>query len=617
MEIWLTLAVALGVFVLFISQKVDFAQAALMAGAALLGTGIISTNEMLGVFSNSAAMTVAAMFVLCAALEKTGVIDLISKIIIRISYKAPKAGITLLFTFSFFCSFFINNTSIVIVLTPVVIAVSRSIKMPSSRFLIPLSYVSIMGGACTLVGTSTNLLVNSELVEMGQPSFGMFDLTLTGLAMATVGTIYLFTIGMRRLPNRQNLSDMYNEGLHKKFISQVLIPEKSPFIGKKVRDIMLPDKKGITVLQIIPVHQKNEENSTMVQLSRGDLAQLLRRKTFNVHSAPDYIDRLLETGDRLVIIADQQRIMEADADKSLSLVAGEEIGNDSDSAGDDETVMEGVVAPGSVLVGRTLKQINQSVMLKIQILAVHRNSGIDSDFERVRISVGDTLLLRGSEEDLHRLMHEDDLINLTVPMLDPYKRNKAPLAILGIVGAIGLATSGVLPIAGSAMLGAVFVVATGCLQMHQVYKSLHGEVLLLIYGMLMVSVALKKTGALALAVTSAVEFGAGLPPIMMLSLLYLLTSVLTETLSNNAVAVVLTPVAVALAQQLGVNPAAFAAAVMFGASSSFATPVGYQTNTLVFNAGGYKFSDFIKVGVPMNLIMWVMATILIPIFWPL
>jgi di/tricarboxylate transporter len=263
----------------------------------------------------------------------------------------------------------------------------------------------------------------------------------------------------------------------------------------------------------------------------------------------------------------------------------------------------------------------QSHQLKIGYIPVgyfYRKSGrIASDFEQVRISVGDTLLLKGPEEELQRLMYDDDLINLTIPALDPYKRGKAPLAIIGIVGAIGLATAGLMPIAGSAMLGAVFVLATGCLQMHQAYKSLRGEVLLLIYGMLMVSIALKKTGALALVVTGVMQMSAGLPPVVILSLLYLMTSILTETLSNNAVAVVLTPVAIAIAQQLGVNPAAFAAAIMFGASASFATPVGYQTNTLVFNAGGYRFSDFVRVGVPMNLLIWALATVLIPVFWPL
>jgi di/tricarboxylate transporter len=261
-------------------------------------------------------------------------------------------------------------------------------------------------------------------------------------------------------------------------------------------------------------------------------------------------------------------------------------------------------------------QLRLSEIYDVHILAVHRHKGkISNDFDNVVLSVGDTLLLRGKESELKRIFDNDEMLNLSKPAQEPYDFKKAPIAIAAIALAVGLAAFNVMPIAGSAFVAAVAVVMLGCIKAQDAYKALHGQVLLLIYAMLAISVAMESTGALELVVVGILGFVKDLPPYVVISILYLITSCITEVFSNNAAAVMLTPIAIGLGQQMGVDPRPFAVAIMFGASASFATPIGYQTNTLVFNAGGYKFMDYVKIGLPMNIIMWIAASFIIPWYW--
>jgi len=324
------------------------------------------------------------------------------------------------------------------------------------------------------------------------------------------------------------------------------------------------------------------------------------RKTINMSEE-------LKEGDRLIIVSGQRNILTADKDIGIT---------SEDLLADNTETMEGVVAPGSSLVGQFVDQFNQADIYHAQIIAVHRYNGqISTDFNMVRLAVGDTVLMKGEESELGRLFEEDQVVNLSKPEHEPYQKKHAPIAIAALFVAVGLATLNVLPIAGGAFIAAVLVMLTRCIKVKDAYKALQGSVLFLIYAMLAISIAMEKTGALKLVIDGIMQVASGLPPFVIISILYLLTSFITEIFSNNAAAVMLTPIAVGLAQSMGVDPRAFAVAIMFGASASFATPVGYQTNTLVFNAGGYHFKDFLKIGVPMNLLMWVIASIVIPLYW--
>ena len=299
--------------------------------------------------------------------------------------------------------------------------------------------------------------------------------------------------------------------------------------------------------------------------------------------------------------------------------AGELVELKAEDVLEDATItMEGIVAPESSFAGKQIRQLRLGEIYDVHIMAVHRQKGkISADFDNVVLNVGDTLLLRGKESELKRIFKNDELLNISKPAHEPYAYKKAPIAIFCISMVVVLAALDALPIAGGAFVAAIVVVLAGCMRNADAYKALHGEVLLLIYAMLAVSLAMEKTGALRLIVDSIMALVRDTDPLIIISVVYLLTSILTEVFSNNAAAVMITPIAIGLAHHMGVDPKALAAAVMFGASSSFATPIGYQTNTLVYSAGGYRFADYMKIGLPMKLIMWITASIVIPWYWEL
>jgi len=607
-EIALTIGTVVVLFILFIRQSAETELLALAAVSILLVSGIISTKDLLGVFSNPAAMTVAAMFVLSAALDKTGVIDSMGKAAIKLAEKNVALAIFCIFLAVFIGSFFVNNTSVVLVMIPIMIMLAKKISVPTSKLLLPLSYVSILGGTCTLIGTSTNLLVDGVAQQMGMKPFSMFEMLFPALAMALGGAIYMLTIGKRLLPVRQTLSDMFDNSIKRRYLSQITIRKNSPLINKTIAESGFTRSSEFEVVQHIS--QDLPQNTFNKLLSNVDTARIFRKKMDSGEKSQAVdMHAVLKEGDRLMIMSGQRNILTIDKDLAIA---------NEDIASDNTVTMEGVVAPSSSLIGQFVNVFNKADLYHAQIIAVHRSdSKISTDFNTLRLYVGDTVLIKGEESELARLFQDDQLMNLTKPEYEPYHKQHAPIALAAIFVAVGLATIDVMPIAGGAFIAAVLVMLTGCIRVKDAYKSLQGSVLFLIYSMLAISVAMEKTGAIKLVVESIMQVVKDLPPAAVISILYLLTSVITEIFSNNAAAVMLTPIAIGLAQSMGVDPRAFAVAIMFGASASFATPIGYQTNTLVFNAGGYQFKDFLKIGVPMNILLWIIASVVIPLYWGL
>jgi di/tricarboxylate transporter len=583
MELWLTLAVLAGTVYLFVTEKLRVDVVALLALASLLVLGVVTPREALSGFSSQATITVAAMFVLSAGLQRSGALQGLGELLASIPWGWLLALVMMALVA--FASAFINNTAVVAVLLPMVIATTAARKLAPSKFLIPLSFASQFGGVCTLVGTSTNLLVDSLARQSGREGFTLFEFAPLGIVFVGVGLVYLMLVRRFLLPDL-GIPETATDGIGGRYLVELPVAEDTPAVGRRGAELLDDDD--------------------------GDLQLMAIRRGGSLLSAPR--DEAVRAGDRLLLRGDWHQVEAARRQLKLRFdrLAGTERADDGEALH-----AEVMVAPGSYLVGHTLSGLRFAHTYGAQVLGLQRRrSVLRQPIDKVPLAVGDVLMVEAGEESIEALRGNPGLVVLGERERQVVDRRRALLSTAVLASVILVAGLGWLPIVAAALLGCVALVVLRCLDPDDAYQAIDWRVVILLAGVLPIGIALQNSGGADWLARNAIGQVAQFGPVATLAVIYLLTAALTEVMSNNGAAVLVVPIAISAAESQGIDAKPLLVAVAFAASTSFATPVGYQTNTMVYAAGGYRFADFPKIGVPLNILFWIMAIVLIPRYFP-
>ncbi len=589
MGIWIVSAILLATLYLLISERLPIDLTAIGIMVVLMLARILTPAEAVAGFAHPAVITVGAMFLISRAMIRTGTVGLISEKVMDWSGGRSWLAMLLVLLIVGCASAFINNTPVVVLFIPVVLSMGCHLGISPAKYLLPVSYVSILAGTCTLIGTSTNIIVSNLATNYGYAPLGMFELSRLGLPIALVGVLMIFGLAPRLLPDLYNPTCELNNARQRRYLAEVVVPKQSALIGMSLCSDLQNKYPGLEVLQVI-------RYSHIFHPCRDDVAV-----------APD---------DLLLVKGSPNTLMQLLNDKGVSLPPSE---SGLHFEGPDKAiVVELIIPPQSGLIGRRIRESYLARDRDLHIVAVER-IGLhytEKQIKDIRLKNGDILLVWCHADKLDQLRGRSDWIMVDdVHQAIEHKR-KAPLAATIFSALVIAAAVGLADIMVCALAGVFMMMLTGCLPLREAYRALQSNVLMLIAGTMALGAAMDKTGASRFYADLFLRTLDGWPPTFVLAGIILLTSISTQILSNNATAVLLLPVAISTALALGVDPKPFIMAVCFGASACFATPIGYQTNMLVYGPGGYRFSDYLRLGIPLNGMVLVLGTILIPVFWP-
>jgi len=555
----------------------------------LIVSGLVTPEQGVSGFSNTATITVLCMFILSAGIEKTGIIQKLGNMVFGLVGNSEVLQLLLIICLIAPLSGFINNTAIVAIFIPMILNLSQKSKIPATKLLIPLSYISMLGGTLTLIGTSTNILGNSILEKNTVYSFQMFEFMKIGFIILIAGILYFLFLGRFLLPNRKNTeNNEEEEKIASQFLAELQIKKGSKFIGKTLKELKFSTKFETEVVKIIRGKQSFIKNLMNQELQEDDI---------------------------LVIFANQQRIIELDDRENEKLLLDFDVTRRKMPIGSGK-IVKVIVKNAHNFHEKTLEALNFWKRYSASVIGLHRTEK-DLTAQRlanIKLKTGEVFLLKVSKSNLLAVQHSNDLM-LLEEVEQEYDPQKMGTILAIIVSVIALAAFKILPIMVAALCGVFLIFFTKCLSPNEIYRAVSWEIIFLLAGVIPLGIAMQESGAAELIAEFITRFSGAVSPLIIMGIFYLVTTILTEIISNNAAAVLLIPIGISVADKMHLNPKAFALIVMFAASTSFLSPVGYQTNTMVYGAGNYKFSDFIKVGAPLNIILLFLTTSLIYYFF--